>query len=125
MARLTDMAHSTYYIVERYSVDKSQIRSFDMQSFRFPRSAVLLMVATFLTILAAIGLATEMARTVQTEYAGPNLPAMWWSKLPGIFVMVFLPFWGIGALGYAVLFGLRRSGFHRLSNTETWPQRRD
>ena len=96
-----------------------------MQSFRFPRSAILLMVATFLTILAAISLAGEMARTVQTGYAGPNLPATWWSRLPGIFVMGFLPLWGIGALGYAVLFALRRTGFHRYSKIETWPQRRN
>ena len=90
-----------------------------MQSFRFSRSAILLMLATFLTILAAISLAAEMARN-----AGPNLPAMWWSKLPGMFVMVFLPFWGIGALGYGVLFALRRTGVHRFSNIETWPERR-
>jgi hypothetical protein len=95
-----------------------------MRSCRFPRSAILLMVATFLTILGAISLATEMARTVQTEFAGPNLPSMWWSRLPGMFVKALLPFWGIGALGYAVLFGLRRSGIHRLSNIETWPERR-
>jgi hypothetical protein len=95
-----------------------------MRSFRFPRSAILLMVATFLTILGAISLATEMARTVQTEFAGPNLPSMWWSRLPGMFVRAFLLFGGIGALGYAVLFGLRRSGIHRLSNIETWPERR-
>ena len=94
-----------------------------MKSFRFPRSAILLMVATFLTILAAIGLATEMARTVQAEHAGPNLPAMWWSRLPGMFVMPFLLFWGIGALGYAVLFGLGLTGVHRFSNMETWPER--
>jgi hypothetical protein len=81
------------------------------------------MSATFLTILAAISLAVEMARTVQTEYAGPNLPAMWWSRLPGMFVMVFLLFWGIGALGYGVLFVLRRTGVHRFSNIETWPDR--
>jgi|RhiMetdeSRZDD1v2_1073273.scaffolds.fasta_scaffold729820_2 hypothetical protein len=95
-----------------------------MQSFRFPRSAILLMLATFLTILAAISLATEMARTVQAGFGGPNLPAMWWSKLPGIFVTVFLPFWGIGALGYGVLFAFRRAGVHRFSNIETWSERR-
>jgi MFS superfamily sulfate permease-like transporter len=102
-----------------------QLRRFDMQSFRFPRSAIFLIVATFLTLLAAIALATEMARRVQASYPGPNLPAMWWSKLPAMFVTVFLLFWGIGAIGYAVLFGLRRTGAHRLSNIETWPARRE
>ncbi len=95
-----------------------------MRSFRFPRSAIFLMVATFLAILAAIGLATEMARSVQAGYPGPNLSAMWWSKLPGVFLMMFVVFWGVGAVGYAVLFGLRRTGVHRFSNIETWPERR-
>ena len=95
-----------------------------MKSFRFPRFAIFLMIATFLTILAAIGLAVDMARTVQTQFGGPNLPSAWWSRLPGMFVMAFLPFWGVGAIGYAVLFALRRTGVHRFSNIETWPERR-
>jgi hypothetical protein len=95
-----------------------------MRSFRFPRSAILLMVATFLTIVAAISLATEMARTVQAQYPGPNLPPMWWTKLPGLFGPIFLVFWGVGALGYIVMFALRRTGLHRFSHIETWPERR-
>jgi len=95
-----------------------------MKSFRFPRSAIFLMIATFLTILAAIGLAAEMSRTVQRQFGGPDLISGWWSALPGMFVTVFLLFWGVGAIGYAVLFALRRTGAHRLSNIETWPQRR-
>ena len=95
-----------------------------MRSFRFPRTAIALMVATFLTILAAIGLATEMSRTVQAEFGGPNLPAMWWSKLPMTFVLVFLFLWVVGAIGYGILFALRWTGVHRLSNVVTWPQPR-
>ena len=96
-----------------------------MKSFRFPRSAMFFMVATFLLILVAISFATEMARTVQIGSSEPNLPAMWWSRLHGMFVMRFLLFWGIGALGYAVLFGLGRTGVHRISNIVTWPERRE
>ena|SRR5215467_6986658 len=95
-----------------------------MQSFRFPRTAIALMVTTFLTILAAIGLATEMSRTVQAGFGGPNLPAIWWSKLPMSFVLVFLVLWVIGAIVYTVLFAFRRTGVHRLSNVVTWPQSR-
>ena len=93
-----------------------------MRSFRFPRTAIALMVATFLTILAAIGLATEMSRTVQAGFGGPNLPSMWWSKLPMTFVLVFLCLWVVGAIGYGILFALRGTGAHRLSKVVTWPQ---
>jgi hypothetical protein len=81
------------------------------------------MVATFLTIMAAIGLATEMARTVQTQYGGPNLPALWWSQLP----VTFLPFvfiWVLGGIGYGVLFALRSAGVHRLAKTKPWAEPR-
>src|SRR2546426_7717361 len=37
--------------------------------------------------------------------------------------MAFLPLWGIGALGYGVLYALRRTAFHRFSKIETWPER--
>ena len=95
-----------------------------MRSFRFPRTAIALMVATFLTILAAIGLATEMSRTVQAGLGGPTLAAMWWSKLPMSFVLVFLFLWVVGAIGYGILFALKWAGVHRLSNVVTWPQSR-
>jgi len=94
-----------------------------MKSFRFPRLAIFLMLATFLTIIAAISLAAEMSRTVQAQYPGPNLPAMWWHRLPGIFA-AFLPLWGIGAIGYGVLFALRRTAAQRFPNIDTWPERR-
>ena len=95
-----------------------------MRSFRFPRSSIGLMVATFLTILAAIGLATEMSRTVQAGFNGPNLSRDWWLKFPMMFGLVFLFFWVVGAIGYATSFLLRSSGVHRLSNVSTWPQPR-
>jgi len=95
-----------------------------MRSFRFPRTAIALMLATFLTILAAIALATEMSRTVQAGFGGPNLPTLWWSKLPMMFLMVFLFLWVAGAVGYGILFALRSTGVHRLSNVVTWPQPR-
>ena len=90
-----------------------------MRSFRFPRSAILLMVATFMTIMAAITLAAEIARNVQIAYPGPGLPALWWAKLPGAFLMMFLVLWGIGAIGYGVLFVLRRTGAQRFTNIDT------
>jgi len=46
---------------------------------------------------------------------------MWWSKLPGLFAMVFMMLWTAGAVGYAILFALRRSGLHRLSSLDPRP----
>jgi hypothetical protein len=43
---------------------------------------------------------------------------MWWAKMPELFATVFLMLAGIGAIGYAALFILRRSGLHRLSNLD-------
>ena len=95
-----------------------------MQAFRFPRTAIALMVATLLAILGAIGLAAEISRTVQAGFGGSNLPSMWSSVLPFRFVLMFLFLWVVGAVGYGVLFALRWSGVHRLSNVVTWPQTR-
>ena len=92
-----------------------------MRSFRFSRFVIVLMIACFFSILFAIGLATEMARTVQMSYPGPNLPALWWSKLPGLFGMVFAMLGTVGAIGYLVLFAFRRSGLHRLSRLDIRP----
>src|SRR5580765_7939679 len=89
-----------------------------MRSFRFSRFAIALMIACFLALLGAIGLATEMSRTVQMSYPGANLSPMWWAKMPELFATVFLMLAGIGAIGYAALFILRRSGLHRLSNLD-------
>src|SRR5438128_8288263 len=90
-----------------------------MHAFRFPRFSIFLMLACFLAILAAIGLAAEMSRTIQATYPGaPNLSGMWWSRLPGLFAMVFVMLWTVGAVGYAILFALRRSGLHRLSSLD-------
>ena len=93
-----------------------------MRSFRFPQFTIFLMLACFVTLLAAIGLAAEMSRTVQMTYSGaPNLQTMWWAKLPGLFAMVFVMLWTVGAIGYAILFVLQRSGLHRLSTLEPRP----
>ena len=96
-----------------------------MHAFRFPRFSIFLMLACFLAILAAIGLAAEMSRTIQATYPGaPNLSAMWWSRLPGLFAMVFVMLWTVGAAGYAILFALRRSGLHRLSSLDARAEER-
>ena len=74
--------------------------------------------------MAAITLAGEMARNVQIAYSGPNLPALWWARLPVAFLTMFLVLWGIGALGYGVLFVLRRTGAQRFTNIDTSAEQR-
>jgi hypothetical protein len=90
---------------------------FDMREFRFPRFAIFLMLVCLFNVLAAIGLAAEISRTV-TYPGAPHLGPIWSFKLPGSFVVAFLMLWTIGAIGYAVVFALRRSGLHRLSRLE-------
>ena len=93
-----------------------------MRQFRFPTFAILLMIACFFAILSAIGLAAEMSRTVQMTIPGaPNLDAMWMSRLPGVFALVFVMLWTVGAVGYGIVFVLRRSGLHRLASLEPRP----
>lgn len=98
--------------------DWNPLRRFDMRSeFRFPRSSVVLMTVIFLGIILAV----EKSHSVQLKYsANPN------------FMSVYSTFWEFLAVGFAlacaaavsgwlVLFVLRRSGMHRLSHLQTWP----
>lgn len=95
----------------------SPIGRFQMRSqFRFPRSAIMLMMV----ILAALIHAINQARIISSQHtigAGPP---------PGVLTdiqflaTVFAMFIMIGAAGYGVLFALRRTGAHRLSNLHPW-----
>ena len=91
------------------------IRRFPMRSeFRFPKSTTILMVI----ILAGVVLAIEKARAIQASLPythppiGPIQPAQF-TFFPTI-AWLFLCFYAAGAIGWAILFALRRSGVHRL-----------
>jgi len=93
-----------------------RLRRFSMRSeFRFPKATAWLM----LVILAAIVMAIEKAKAIQASlpdthpYVGPIQPAQF--TLISTFAVLFLAGCVIGAVGWAVLFALRRSGVHRLS----------
>jgi hypothetical protein len=93
-------------------------RRLDMRpQFRFPRSTVFLMSV----ILAGVLLAIEKAKTIQVKYGVPDVTSIWrslpWSLLLGL-LFVCVPV----AIVWAVLFALRRTGMHRLSDLQTWPE---
>jgi len=93
------------------------IRRFRMRSeFRFPRATGWLMVV----ILGAVVMAIEKAKAISvslpstSQYVGPIRPegftTVW------TFVLVLAGACVTGAIGWAVLFALRRSGMQRLSD---------
>jgi hypothetical protein len=92
------------------------LRRFSMRSeFRFPKATAWLMMV----ILAAVVMAIEKAKAIQASlpdtypYVGPIQPAQF--TLISSFVVLFVGGCVVGAVGWAVLFALRRSGVQRLS----------
>jgi hypothetical protein len=89
---------------------------FSMRSeFRFPKATGWLM----LVILAAVVMAIEKAKAISASlpdthpYVGPIQPAQF--SVIATFALVFVAGCVIAAVGWAVLFALRRSGVQRLS----------
>jgi hypothetical protein len=97
-----------------------------MRSFRFPRFAIVLMIACFLTISSAILLAAEISRRVGLPYfeASPNMLALWWRQLPAMVLTGSAVCGAFGVIGYGVLIVLRRTGLERLSRLDVRPIRR-
>lgn len=95
------------------------LRRLKMHSnFRFPRSTVFLM----LVILAGVILSIREAKSIVTTYGGAaGIPV--WSTLPGFTAMLFAIVAAVAVIGWAILFALKRSGVHRLSNVQGWPEK--
>jgi hypothetical protein len=91
-------------------------RRFSMRAeFRFPKATAWLMPI----ILAAIVMAVEKAKTIQASLPaarplGTIPSAMHFSFLLTILLIAAVAC-GAGLIGWAILFALRRSGLHRLS----------
>jgi len=92
------------------------LRRFTMRSeFRFPKATAPLMAL----ILALIVVAIEKAKAIQASlphtnpHVGPIQPAQF--TLFSTLVVVLVITCAAGLLGWAILFALRRSGLHRLS----------
>jgi hypothetical protein len=84
-------------------------------SFRFPKSTAFLMTV----ILAGVVLAIQRADAIRASVIDVNPPVVTIQPahqtfLP-TFALMFLGVYLVGALGWVVLFALRRSGMHRLS----------
>lgn len=84
--------------------------------FRFPKATVTLMVV----ILAAILVAIDKARSIQASISpshtdvGPLHPAQTFMLLPSLLIILASAFL-VGAVGWGILYSLRRSGGQRLS----------
>jgi len=100
----------------RISLSIFPLRRFTMRSeFRFPKATAPLMAI----ILALIVVAIEKAKAIQASlphtnpHVGPIQPAQF-TLFSTVLVVVAITC-AAGLLGWAILFALRRSGLHRLS----------
>jgi hypothetical protein len=99
-------------------------RRFTMRSnFRFPKTTAFLMTV----ILAGVVLAIQKADAIRASVQDVNPPVVTIQPthqtfLP-TFVVMFLGVYLAGALGWVILFALRRSGIHRLSEMSSTPER--
>jgi hypothetical protein len=97
-------------------------RRFTMHSeFRFPKATPVLMAV----ILAGVILTIEKATAIEDSlpYSNPQLPpihAEHFTFFPAMAV-IFLSAYAMAVIGWAVLFALRRSGMHRLSEMPAAP----
>jgi|ERR1700693_1362859 len=92
-------------------------RRFTMRpGFRFPKSTSFLMAVILAGIVLAIQKAEEISAALPRDIA-PAGPM--WAPHVGVLTTIVLTFsmvYVAGALGWIVLFALRRSGVHRLSD---------
>ena len=92
-------------------------------SFRFPKTTAFLMTV----ILAGVVLAIERAEAIRASVpdinplVGPIQPVH--LTILATMALMFLAVYIAGAVGWIVLFALRRSGVHRLSEMSSTPQR--
>jgi hypothetical protein len=99
-------------------------RRFTMRSeFRFPKSTTALMFVILGGVILAIEKATSIAASI--PHANPTLPPI--HPVPPTFpqaiAVMFAVVYVSAAVGWAVLFALRRSGVHRLGDLDTASRR--
>jgi len=92
-----------------------QPRSFVMRNgFRFPKSTVVFMMLILGGVLIAIKKGGDIERSLSqvNPQISPIQPSHW-ALVPPV-VLLWMFFCALGLLGWVVLFGLRKSGMHRL-----------
>jgi len=99
-------------------------RRFTMHSeFRFPKSTAFLMIV----ILAGVVLAIQRADAIRASVPDVNPPVVTIQPTHLTFLptmaLMFLVVYIAGAVGWIVLFALRRSGVHRLAEMSSTPER--
>ena len=88
---------------------------FDMQpQFRFPRSTVFLMMVIF------VGVVLTIAKAMSVSVTYGAAPGSVWPSFISIFGFMPLLVCAAAAIVWGILYGLRRSGVHRLENVESW-----
>ncbi|HKW17684.1 MAG TPA: hypothetical protein VJO35_09270 [Terriglobales bacterium] len=96
--------------------DWNSLRRCNMRpEFRFPRSTIFLMWV----ILAGVLLAIAEAKEIALPY-GPTETRSVWNMLPWFIVMSGLLVCSAGAAVWGVLFALKRTGMHRISELEPY-----
>ncbi len=99
-------------------------RRFTMRpGFRFPKATAFLMTV----ILAGVVLAIQKADAIRASVSDVNPPVVTIQPTQLTFLptmaLMFLGVYAAGAVGWVVLFALRRSGVHRLSEMSGSPKR--
>lgn len=86
-------------------------RRFNMhRQFRFPRSTVFLMCV----ILAGVAFAIDKAQHIQANLTGAELR----TETAAPLILTFIIVYAAAAVGWGILFALRRTGMHRLDKVE-------
>jgi hypothetical protein len=92
-------------------------RRFAMHSqFRFPKSTAVLMVVILAGVLLAIEKAKAIVATFLSMESPNSVTPLQHLNIVSVLAMLFALFYAAGIIGWAVLFALRRSGMHRLSD---------
>src|SRR5213594_727854 len=107
---------------ERFGSRDWDFGRFEMRTeFRFPRSTICLMLVILVGVLLAIEKGRSISQLKSSALPDITIP---WSTLPGFFLMALALMCVSGAVGYGIIVLLGRSGVSRLSNVQTWPQRK-
>lgn len=97
-----------------------QLTRFNMRpEFRFPRSAVILMLVVFTGVMLTV----QKAHTVEVKY-GSSLSSMW-PSLPWFLAFVLLVTFAGAAAILGILFALGQTGSQRLANLELGVKTKD
>jgi hypothetical protein len=84
-------------------------RRFTMHTeFRFPKATAILMTVILVGVVVAIEKGEAIVASLNSPYH--------FAFLPGV-ALFLLIFYGTGAIGWVILFALRRSGVHRLETS--------